>query len=211
MTNMHIALIGPTGGTGRAVIQQALEKGYEITALIRTSEKMEVSHDRLHLIQGDALLYEDVQKVIAGKDVVVCCLGTRAADKRMVRAEGTRNIVRAMEAEGVRKLIAQTSLGYGDTAEMMPWYMTYLIIPIILKNAFKDHPLQEEIIEQSNVDWVIARPGSLTNGPKTERYKQGFPTTEKVKLRISRADVAHFMLQQVESDRYLGQKVGLSY
>ncbi|MEM1328898.1 MAG: SDR family oxidoreductase [Bacteroidota bacterium] len=211
MTQKHIALFGPTGGTGRAVIDQALAEGYEVTALIRTPSKLEITHDRLHLVAGDAMNYEDVQKVVAGKDVVLCCLGTRAADKTMVRAEGTRNIIRAMETEGVQRLIVQASLGYGDSAEMMPWYMTYIIIPYLLKNAFKDHALQEELIEQSNLDWVIARPASLTNGKKTESYKHGFPTSEKIKLRISRADVAHFMLAQIGSDRYVGQKVGLSY
>ncbi|MEM9884842.1 MAG: SDR family oxidoreductase [Bacteroidota bacterium] len=206
-----LAIFGSTGGTGLAVIQQALAQKHELTALVRTPSKLNMEHEHLKVVQGDAMNYEDVLRVIEDKDVVICCLGTRAKDKNMVRADGTQNIVRAMKAAKVQKLICQTSLGYGDTAVMMPWYMKYLIIPYLLKNAFKDHQLQERIIEQSNLDWVIARPASLTNGAKTETYKEGFPTTEKIKLRISRADVAHFMLQQVESDRYLHEKVGLSY
>lgn len=206
-----LAIFGSTGGTGLAVIQQALAQKHELTALVRTPSKLNMEHEHLKVVQGDAMNYEDVLRVIEDKDVVICCLGTRAKDKNMVRADGTQNIVRAMKAAKVQKLICQTSLGYGDTAVMMPWYMKYLIIPYLLKNAFKDHQLQERIIEQSNLDWVIARPASLTNGAKTETYKANFPTTEKIKLRISRADVAHFMLQQVESDRYLHEKVGLSY
>lgn len=93
----------------------------------------------------------------------------------------------------------------------MPWYMTYIIIPYLLKNAFKDHAEQERIIEESNLQWTVARPGSLTNGPKTEHYRHGFPPITKTKLRISRADVAHFMLNQIESGDYIRQKVGLSY
>ena len=89
--------------------------------------------------------------------------------------------------------------------------MTYIIIPYLLKNAFKDHAEQERIIEESNLQWTVARPGSLTNGPKTEHYRHGFPPITKTKLRISRADVAHFMLSQIESGDYIRQKVGLSY
>ncbi|MEM1219553.1 MAG: SDR family oxidoreductase [Bacteroidota bacterium] len=211
MASSHIALFGATGPTGIALVQQALDQGYEVTALVRTPSKLDIKHDRLHIIQGDAFNYEDVRQVVAGKEAVLSCLGTRAADKTMVRALGTEKIIQAMEAEGVRKLITLASLGYGDSEPMMPWYMTYLIIPIILKNAFKDHALQEQFVEQSTLDWVIARPASLTNGAFTGHYKEGFPVTEKIKLRISRADVAHFMLAQIPSDRYLRQKVGLSY
>jgi len=211
MKPTHIALFGPTGGTGRAVIQQALERGHQITALIRTPEKLEIRHERLQLIQGDVMHLEEVRKTVRGTDAVLCCLGTRAADKRMVRAEGTRQIIEAMETEGVKRLICQTSLGYGDTAQSMPWYMTYIIIPYILKNAFKDHALQEDLIEASNLDWTIARPGSLNNRKLTKQYRHGFPPETRTKLSISRADVAHFMLDQIESDEYLKQKVGLSY
>ncbi|MEM6843973.1 MAG: SDR family oxidoreductase [Bacteroidota bacterium] len=209
--NKHIAVFGSTGGTGKAVVEQALEKGYEVTALVRTPSKLNIVHDHLYFVQGNAMQYEDVQAVVTEKDAVLCCLGTRAADKTMVRAMGTENIVRVMEEENIRRLICQTSLGYGDSASAMPWYMTYIIIPYLLKNAFKDHAEQERIIEQSDLDWTIARPGSLTNGPKTENYRHGFPPATRTKLRISRADVAHFMLDQIESDGYLHQRVGLSY
>lgn len=106
--NKHIALFGPTGGTGQSLIQQALKRGYEITALVRTPTKLSITNEMLHPVQGDAMRYEDVQKVVADKDAVLCCLGTRAADTTMVRAHGTENIVRAMQEENVARLICQT-------------------------------------------------------------------------------------------------------
>lgn len=209
---MKIALFGPTGGTGKAVIEHALASGYTITALVRTPAKLNhLKNDRLQLVHGDVLNYEDVLQVVKGQEAVLCCLGTRAADKRTLRADGTANIIRAMQDAGVERLICQTSLGYGDTAAVMPWYMTYIIIPLILKNAFPDHELQESRIEATDLRWTIIRPGSLTNGPKTERYRFGFPPNTKTKLSVSRADVAHFMLSQLDSEEFIRQKVGISY
>lgn len=206
-----ILIFGATGGTGTELMKQSLEKGYEVTVFVRNPERLKLSHSNLSVFKGDVLDYNDVHASVKGQATVFCCLGMPASDKSKLRTLGTDNIVRAMEANGVKRLICQTSLGFGDSKELLPWHMKYVIVPFILKKAFEDHASQEQVIEKSNTEWTIVRPGNMTNGEKRGSYKYGFPSSANIKLKISRADVAHFMLNQLDSTRYYGQKVGISY
>lgn len=206
-----IVIFGATGGTGQELVKQALQKGYLVTAFARTPQKLKISDEKLRIIQGDVLNKEEVLSALEKQDVVCCSLGMPASDRSTLRTDGTANIVKAMKEKGIKRLICQTSLGFGDSKEVLPWHMKYIIVPFILKHAFKDHELQETLIEKSQLDWTIVRPGNMTNGKKTEVYKHGFEPTEKIKLKVSRADVAHFMLHQIENKQYLNHKVGISY
>lgn len=207
----RIIIFGATGGTGKELLKQALSSGNYVTAFVRSPQKVEVSHEKLDIIQGNVLDYNQVLKAVSNQDVVFCTLGMPASDKSNLRKEGTANIVQAMLAKGITRFICQTSLGYGDSKEVLPWHMKYLVVPFILKNAFKDHELQESVIVNSNLDWTIVRPGNMTNGKLTGHYKHGFKASEKIKLKISRSDVAHFMLNQIGTKEYLHEKVGISY
>ncbi|GAA5023834.1 hypothetical protein GCM10011506_06960 [Marivirga lumbricoides] len=207
----RIVIFGATGGTGQELVKQALASGISVTAFARTPQKLKISHNKLKIIQGDVLNYDDVIHAVDQHDVIFCNLGAPASDKSNLRADGTANIVRAMEEKGIKRLICQTSLGYGDSKGVLPWYMKYIIVPFILKNAFQDHELQEVVIEKSQLDWTIVRPGNMTNGEMTGAYKQILKPIERIKLKISRADVAHFMLNQIESNQYHRKKVGISY
>lgn len=150
-------------------------------------------------------------QAIENHEIVFCSLGTPASDKSNLRTNGTSNIIKAMKEKNVSRLICQTSLGFGDSKEVLPLHMQYLIVPFILKNAFKDHEQQERVIEDSKLEWTIVRPGNMTNGQLTENYKHGFAPSEKIKLKISRNDVSHFMLNQIDNKEYLYKKVGISY
>jgi putative NADH-flavin reductase len=206
-----IIIFGATGGTGTELVQQALAKNYSVTAFLRNPEKLNLKDDRLTIFKGNVLNSEDVEKAMEKKDVVLCTVGTSGMDKSFLRTKGTKNIVEAMEKLNIKRLICQSTLGFGDTKDVLPWHMKYIIVPLFIKNAFKDHEEQEKVIEQSNLDWIIARPASLTNGDKTGNYKVDFNLKEKIKVKISRADVADFMLNQIAENQYLHQKVVLSY
>lgn len=206
-----IVIFGATGGTGKELVTQALKANYAVTAFVRSPQKLELSDTNLQVVQGDVLQYNDVLNAIENQNIVFCNLGIPSSDKSTLRADGTANIVKAMDAKGVQRFICQTSLGFGDSKEVLPWHMKYLIVPIILKNAFKDHELQEAVVEQSKLNWTIVRPGNMTNGKMTAKYKHGFKPTEKIRLKVSRADVAHFMLNQIDDTQYLRKKVSISY
>jgi len=127
-------------------------------------------------------------------------------------SQATKCILAAMEREGTKLLICESSLGVGDSKGQLGPLYNYFIIPVLLRHVFADKEVQEKAIECSHVDWVIVRPGALTNGPKTGNYRAGFPNTDKsIQARISRADVADFMLRQLTDPTYIGKTPGISY
>jgi putative NADH-flavin reductase len=207
----NIIIFGATGGTGQQLVKQALERNFNVSAFVRNTNKLDIKNERLRVIGGNVLEYKDVVSAIKSHDVVFCCIGMPASDKSGLRAKGTTQIVKAMKESGIMRLVCQSTLGFGDSKNMLPWHMKYIIVPLILKNAFADHDNQEKIIEKSNLDWTIVRPGNLTDGIRTGEYKHGFDYTEKIKLKVSRADVADFMLNQVDNQKYFREKVGISY
>lgn len=207
----RVLIVGATGGTGRQLVTQALELGYEVTALVRDPSRLEVVHPRLTVIQGDVLDEGSVEAAIRGQDAVLSALGhKRYFYPTRILSEGTRNILRSMEAHGVPRLVCETSLGIGDSAGRMGLYYTLFVIPVILPFYFWDKTRQERVIAGSNVEWVIVRPGVLTNGDKLGRFRHGRHVGSfLLTVRISRADVADFMLNQLVSDTYLRSAPGV--
>jgi putative NADH-flavin reductase len=127
-------------------------------------------------------------------------------------SEATKCILAAMEREGTKLFVCESSLGVGDSKGQLGAFYTYFFIPLLLHHVFADKEVQEKIIECSHVEWVIIRPAALTNGPRTGSYKAGFPVTDKtISARISRADVADFMLRQLTDTTYRGKTPGVSY
>jgi len=127
-------------------------------------------------------------------------------------SQATKCILAAMEREGTKLLVCESSLGVGDSKGQLGPLYNYFIIPVLLRHVLADKEVQEKAIECSHVDWVIVRPGALTNGPKTGNYRAGFPVTDKsIQGRISRADVADFMLRQLTDPTYIGKTPGISY
>ncbi|UOG76832.1 SDR family oxidoreductase [Hymenobacter tibetensis] len=209
---MKALVFGSTGGTGRQLVEQALTQGHTVTAFARNPQKIKFEHPNLRVVQGDVLDVAAVKQAIVGQEVVLSALGAPAAQKDAVRSEGTRNIIRAMEQTGVRRFICLTTLGIGDSKPALPFAYKYLLVPLFLRQAFADSELQEQCIQQSSLEWTIARPGTLTNGQRTGEYHHGFPATQKgLKIKISRADVADFMLRQLQDTTYLYKAASLSY
>jgi len=127
-------------------------------------------------------------------------------------SEGTRNVVRVMEKLGVKRFICESSLGIGDSKGQLGPVYNFIVIPVLLRGIFADKEVQETIIKESSLQWVIVRPGALTNGPRTGKYRAGFANDDgSIRGKISRADVADFMLLQLVDDTYLGKTPGLSY
>jgi putative NADH-flavin reductase len=212
---MKILIFGASGGTGVQLVEQALQQGHSVTAFVRNPEKLQSKDSNLKVIQGDVMDLVTVQQAIYGQDAVMCSIGSPANKNGTVRSTGTKNIVVAMEKAGIRRFVCQTSLGYGDSREVLdrtPFYFKYIIVPFILRKGFADHALQENHVRNSRLDWIIVRPGNLTDGKLTGKYKHGFLANAKdIKVKISRADVAHFMLRQLKDDTYLNKTPGLSY
>jgi hypothetical protein len=117
-----------------------------------------------------------------------------------------------MEKLGVKRFVCESSLGIGDSKGQLGPLYNFVLIPLLLRNIFADKEVQEKLIQESPLDWVIARPARLTNGPHTGKYRSGFAADgSSIRAKISRADVADFMLQQLSSDDSLRKTPGISY
>lgn len=208
---MNLVIFGATGGTGRHLVRQALEQGHHVRAFVRNPNAITDPHERLAIVQGDILDAASVQAAIAGQDAVLSALGTRRMGKHSTISTGTKHIIAAMKQHGVRRLVCQTSIGVGDSREQPTWFFRWILRPLLLRNAFADKEVQEQAIRQSELDWVIVRPSRLTHGPALGKYQNwlGQPPAI-VKVMISRADVAGFMLKQLMDDTYLRKAVAIS-
>jgi uncharacterized protein YbjT (DUF2867 family) len=207
----RILIVGATGGTGRQLVAQALERGHTVTALVRDPSRLRVEHPQLTVVRGDVLDEGSVDAAMRGQEAVLSALGhKRFLYPTRILSEGTRNMLRAMETHGVPRLVCETSLGIGDSAGRMGLYYTFFVIPVILPLYFWDKTRQERLIAASNVEWVIVRPGALTNGDKRGRSRHGRQVGNFLwTVRISRADVADFMLNQLADDTYVRTAPGV--
>ncbi len=218
---MKLLIIGGTGGTGRQLINQALEKGLSVTALVRNPEKIKISHQNLNVIKGNVLDFDKVQEVVAGQDAVLSALGhKRFFIKTNILSKGTENIINAMEKQNVNRFICITALGINDSRFKLGLYHTLFVIPVIIFFYFMDKAKQEKLIKSSNLDWTIVRPGQLIpqwivnlfHEKKTGNYKHGANVGNYILTKmISRADVADFMLGQLNDKAYLYKTPGIAY
>ncbi|MGB3849915.1 MAG: SDR family oxidoreductase [Tunicatimonas sp.] len=207
---MKLIIFGATGTVGQHLVAQALEAGHEVTAFTRKRSKLNQQHQQLKITEGDVLNPPQVAQAMREHDAVLCALG--AGRKGKVRSLGTQNIIRGMQANGVRRLICQTTLGCGASKDNLNFFWKHVMFGWFLKEAFIDHECQEQLVSESELDWTIVRPAAFTNGPLTQQFRHGFsPSDRSLKLKVSRADVAYFMLQQINSAAYLHKKTGLSY
>lgn len=210
----RILVVGATGGTGREVVRQALERGFEVTALARDPAKLGIEHPRLEVVRGDVLQPATLEPAVRGADAVVCALGhQRWLGPSRILSRGTGNLLRAMSAAGVPRLVCETSLGVGDSAGRLGLYYTLFVLPVILPFYYWDKTRQERAIAASTGEWVIVRPVVLTDRParpaggavRTGRDVGSWLWT----ARVPRADVAAFLLDQTTDDRHLGTAVGV--
>jgi putative NADH-flavin reductase len=207
---MKLIIFGATGGTGQQVVTQALAQGHNVTAFVRRPEAVTTQHANLTIVQGNITDAAVVAGAVAGHEAVLSALGTRGDDKPVL-PEGTHNILVAMEQAGIRRSLWVSSFGVGDSQQQMGWIARTVIVNLFLKNAIAEKEIQERYIRESAGDWIIARPGGLTNGPLTGTYRVTGPGDKVGRPSISRADVADFMLKNLADDRYIRKAVGLTY
>ncbi len=206
---MNLLIFGATGGTGRELVKQAIAQKHSTTAFVRDPAKLDIQHPSLKVFQGEITDSAAVESAVQGQDVVFSALGSSSLKKNPALTAGVRNIVRGMEKHGVRRFIYESALGVGDSRQRLNFLFRFIIIPLVLRNAIADHEDKEQIIQQSPLDWVIVRPAGLTKGAHTGEYRHG--ETIQFGAKISRADVADFMLKQIADNTYLHKTPGVSY
>jgi putative NADH-flavin reductase len=208
-----IALFGGSGQTGSEFLQKALEAGYEVKALARTPQKIKVQHDNLSTVKGDVLDFEQVKKAIYGCDVVVSLFGHVKDSPEWLQTNGTKNIVKAMNELEVKKIISLSGGGLPYPAKDKPKFPDKMIrfimkvaVPKILNDAIEHH----KVLEKSGLDWIIVRGPRLNNDSEKGSYRVGWVGVN-AGTKIARADLADFILKQVEDDQFIGEMPFVSY
>ncbi len=209
---MKICLLGATGSVGSLIVSQGLELGLGIRVLVRESGQLKVKDHNLEVVRGDALNITSVEQALVGCDAAIYALGSDQVGKATTFfSDTTRILIAAMEKTGVRRLVAITGIGAGDSKGHGGWFYDWIVFPLFTKKIYADKDVQERLIRESKLDWVVVRPASFTNGPLGGRLRALHQLAGVTISAISRADAAAFVLDQLESDRWLGKTPLVGY
>ncbi|MCS6303248.1 MAG: NAD(P)H-binding protein [Nitrospira sp.] len=208
---MKITIIGASAGIGLHCTRLALEKGHEVATLSRRTIPLP-DHANLRRVQGSATSLNDVRAAVDGAEAILVTLGVKSPFATTLFSDSARILLRGVEEMGSSPiLIVLTGFGTGESwiYNSLPMRMLFTLL---LKKVYADKSEQEEVITSGYPRWEIVRPGRLTNGAMTSRYRVLDHLVNGMRVgAISRSDVAHFMLAQAEHPTYLGKYVALTY
>jgi putative NADH-flavin reductase len=200
---MRLLVFGASGPLGRAITEAALAAGHQVTAFVRTPGRLG-GHPGLREVTGDVLDAESVAAAVPGRDAVVSALGhSRPSPAGHDLHPGTAHIIAAMKAAGVSRLIWISSHGVGDARGHSGFLFERIFVPWRLRAEFADKERQEALVTASDLDWTIIRPARLTSGPATGRLRAQPRLPVTIRDSISRADVAQFVLGDLEDGTHL--------
>jgi putative NADH-flavin reductase len=227
---MRLFILGATGGIGSQLVEQALARGHRVTALVRSPERMGRRHERLTILGGDPLDAEQLRRTLPDHDVVISAIGPtprpgpslpaicifpqslrngnglRVRTEHSVHRDLARSLVPAMESAAVWRLVVVSSAFlFSDSP------IPALVGRLLFRDTVKDITEMERIIVASSLNWTIVRPPELTDGSRTGRYRIKDSHLPGFGFRVSRADVAHFILREVEANGHLCKVVGVCY
>jgi putative NADH-flavin reductase len=204
-----VLVIGASRGIGVETVKAALRAGHSVRALARSAASMPIQNADLDKVSGNALDSDTVRKALEDVDLVIETLGVDISPRAIFErttlfSQSTRILVDAMKAAGVKRLIAVTGLGAGDSRGHGGLLYDLVVFPLLLKRVYDDKDVQEWIIKSSGLDWTIVRPGLLTNRPATGRYRILTASKDWRFGMISRADVANFLVQAIDDRALIG-------
>jgi putative NADH-flavin reductase len=219
---MKLAIFGATGRTGLQLVAQALAAGHEVTVLARRPEKLAVGDGQklavgdgqklavgdgqLTIVQGDVTDAGRVAEAVAGAEAVLSVLGPTSNKPEYLVSQGMGHIIAAMKAHGVRRLVVSAGAGVADPGDDPQLFhkVVGLLVRTLSRHVYEDMVRTVATVRSSELDWTIVRVPMLTDDPPTGKWKVGY-VGRGPGARLSRADLAAFMLAQATDDRYLGQ------
>jgi putative NADH-flavin reductase len=211
---MKVAIFGSTGGTGRIMVGKALERGWDVTAAARSPSALPWRHERLRVDEADVMRPESLDAVVEGQDAVITSVSVGSGLKEGRKptnlfSEGTRNVIAAMKKQqGVGRLVCLSSSAV-EPDRALGIFFGKIMRPLLFKEMYEDMSRMEREVRQSGLEWVIVRPSTLTDEPAEGKYILGIDRIPKG-WRIPREDVAEFVLDQLEDDRYLGRSIAMT-
>ena len=197
-------------GIGAETVKLALKRGYSVRALSGNNATLP-EHESLTKVTGTALSTDDLKKTIAGTDAVIVTVGIKKKKGTTLFSDLAKALSMATsELNYTAPVIIVTGFGTGESARYLTFFLR-LIINLLLKDQYKDKTLLEEIISESSMNWEFVKPGMLTNGPLTSNYKVISKLFKGIKIKkISRADVADYLVKESEDPKYLHHHIALT-
>ena len=205
----NVLIIGASRGIGLETARAALRAGHSVRTLARSGAGIPIQDAKLTRVSGNALDPDTIRNVLRDIDVVIQTLGVDFSPRLVFEgtklfSESTRILVDAMKAAGVKRLITVTGLGAGDSRGHGGLLYDAVVFPLLLKRVYDDKDVQEWIVRSSRLDWTIVRPGLLKDSPATGSYRVLTAPRDWQFGAISRADVADFLVRQVDDRTLIG-------
>ncbi|MFD0998084.1 NAD(P)-dependent oxidoreductase [Ohtaekwangia kribbensis] len=210
---MNITVFGGTGATGLLVIEKALQSGHTITAYARTPTKIPIQHKNLRILKGELVEFNKIEEAMKGADVVISILGPTQHTKGLVIAEGIKNIVEVMKKAEVKRLIAIATPSFRDSNDKFQFgfSLSAFMVKNLLRDSYDNIVLAGKYIAESNLDWTIVRIPMLSNKTATGNVNVGYLGDGTINLfSLSRADLADFLLQQINNRKYIHKAPAIS-
>ncbi|HSK66261.1 MAG TPA: SDR family oxidoreductase [Anaerolineales bacterium] len=205
---MKLTIFGASSSSGRLVVEKALAAGHEVTAFVRDPAKLGITNESLKVVAGDALNAAQVEEAVKGSDAVLSTLGPKGKPAVMA-AQSARNIIDAMEKHGVKRLVMVSVAGISVPQDKRGFNLVSTLIKLLLKDVFVDRENQLKALEESSLDWIAVRVPRLTDGSATGSVNAFFGNASPA-MKVTRADLADFMLEQLTSDQWRRQAPILS-
>jgi putative NADH-flavin reductase len=209
----HVLVIGANGGIGKQVVEIALQQGHTVTAVVRNPANITITHPNLLVVKGDIMNTLPWEKHLQHQDVVISAIGKTSTKKTVLYSLGNKNLIEAMKRTGATRVffISASGLEVNPTHNFFLRFATKYILQAILKNSYADLWRMEKIIKESDLNWTIMRPPRLLNTPLTRTYRYSINRFLKGATRIARADVAHFMLTNINNEAIYKATVEVAY
>ena len=210
---MKVVVCGATGRTGRLLVEGALARGHSVTAFVRAPDKLGAVRDRVWVVHGDVLDGGAVSDAVDGQEAALVALaagGAKAAEQ--VNAQGTLNVIRSMQRYSVRRLVVLSAGGTQPGRDPnRPWFFERIVKPLFLKGVLTDLRHMEISVRQSELDWTLVRAAQLVDGPARGVYRAEPGYSLPGGTKIARADVAAFMLDELERRDNIAHALAIAY
>ena len=209
---MRLLIAGAGGRTGRLLAERALERGHEVTALVRDPSTFPEPGGHLRVVVGDVLEPETLAPAVEGQDAVISVIAPRPRTSGRVYVEGTRNLASASARAGVRRFVAVSAEGAGaESVTLTLAYRLVMRIPVVARLYPDIARMERELRARTDLDWTVVRPPILTNGPRGGVVRQAVGPVVAGGLRLSRADLAQYLLELIENGDHVRESVAIAY
>ncbi|MDH4139490.1 MAG: SDR family oxidoreductase [Coriobacteriia bacterium] len=210
---MRLTVFGASGATGREIVSQALGHGHDVVAFVRDPSGFDITDERLRIAKGDVLDPVTVDAAVRGSVAVLSAIGSRRGrESTRVYSDGTHNIIEAMGRYAVMRLVCVTAAGVGTRDDPnLPFLYRRLLMSVVLRGVYEDMERMEDEVMLSDLNWTIVRPAGLADDPATGEYRVAEGRSLPKGSRISRADLAGFMLKCAETDLFSRKGVAIAH